>query len=159
MTLSVRPATPADAPAMAALINRIIAKGGTTAFTELMTPDSLIADLLRPPGAVCCHVALQDGGIVGFQSLFMADPAWPGPDALTADWGLIGTYVDVDRQGTGAGTALFAATLQAARAAGVTKINATIQRVNTGGLAYYGRMGFVEWRNDDLSISKRYDLT
>jgi GNAT superfamily N-acetyltransferase len=158
MTLTVRPAAPADAAPMAALINRIIAKGGTTAFTDPFTPDRLDGALIHPPGAVCCHVALLDGAIIGFQSLFMADPDWDGPDRLDADWGLIGTYVDVDRQGTGAGTRLFAATLAAARAAGVTKMNATIQRVNTGGLAYYSRMGFCDWRSDGTSISKRFDI-
>jgi RimJ/RimL family protein N-acetyltransferase len=45
----------------------------------------------------------------------------------------------------GVGGALFARTLRAAREAGITAIDATIRADNTGGLAFYARLGFVDY--------------
>jgi ribosomal protein S18 acetylase RimI-like enzyme len=45
----------------------------------------------------------------------------------------------------GVGSALFEETKKAARAAGVRTIDATIRADNTGGLAFYTRMGFVDY--------------
>ena len=64
---------------------------------------------------------------------------------------------------------MFAATLEAARAARVAVIDATIRADNTGGLAFYARQGFVDY--DRLvgvplkdgtpmdRIRKRFDIT
>jgi ribosomal protein S18 acetylase RimI-like enzyme len=46
----------------------------------------------------------------------------------------------------GVGTALFAATLSAAEELNIEFINATIRADNTGGLAYYEKMGFRTYR-------------
>jgi L-amino acid N-acyltransferase YncA len=48
------------------------------------------------------------------------------------------------RRGTGA--ALFAATRDEARRQGRRAINAAIRADNTGGLAFYGRMGFEDYQ-------------
>lgn len=158
MTLTIRLATVTDAPAMCLLINRIIAIGGTTAFRDPFDDAMMRDQIIAPPGAICCHLAQDAQGLAGFQALFMADPAWDGPDPLGPDWGLIGTYVAAGRQGQGIGKSMFAATKAAARAAGITRLDATIRRENTGGLAYYTAMGFVDWRADANSLSKRFDL-
>ena len=64
---------------------------------------------------------------------------------------------------------MFAATRERARALGVAAINATIRADNSGGLAFYSRMGFVDHHVDKAvplksglpvdRISKRYPLT
>ena len=60
--------------------------------------------------------------------------------------------------GRGIGGALFAETCKAARAAGAVAIDATIRRENTGGLRFYDKMGFVDYRPEAERIGKRFDL-
>ncbi|MES2967760.1 MAG: GNAT family N-acetyltransferase [Pseudomonadota bacterium] len=157
----VRAATPPDAVAMADLLNRIIHIGGTTAHEVSFTPAQIDAHYISGQHLVCCHLALLDHVVLGFQSLERhAD--------LPADWADIGTFVDPDQQRLGIGGALFAATAAAARAAGIAVINATIRADNWPGLGYYARRGFVDHTMDpDYAlrdgrvvgrISKRFDL-
>lgn len=156
----VRPARPEDAPAMVALLNRIIAIGGTTAHETPFTAAAVVQHYIKGEEPICCHVAL-DAGLVGFQSVGR-NPALP------AGWGDIGTFVDPDRQRGGAGAALFAATVAAARAAGLRVLNATIRADNAPGLGYYARRGFTEYATDPGfalkdgrvvgRVSRRFDL-
>lgn len=158
----IRPATPSDAPAMTALQNEIIAIGGTTAYQRPRSEDEVCEDYITAPEAICCHVALEDdGSLIGFQAV----GRWPG---LPDGWADIGTFVSPARQRSGAGAALFAATAQAAHAAGITTLNATIRADNAPGLGYYARRGFrdygsdPDWALDDGRvvgrIHRRFDL-
>ena len=104
-----------------------------------------------------------DEQIVGFQGLEWADPDWDGNEndetnKLGPDWAIIATFVALDQQGKGIGRLLFRETLRSAEAAGVSKIDATIRRYNAGGQAYYERMGFRDYHETSISISKRYDV-
>lgn len=156
----IRPATLADAGALAELLNEIIAIGGTTAHEDPFTPASFADHYVTGPGVICCHVALQDQPL-GFQAL----DRYPG---LPASWADIGTFVRPAARGTGAGRALFEAISTAAKAAGFTTINATIRADNILGLAYYSRLGFQDYAADPDyrlkdgtrvgRISKRFDL-
>lgn len=142
MALVVRPARRSDAAAMAELINAIIAIGGTTAYEESFDAVSMDAAYISLPQLVSCFVAEEDGEIVGFQGLMRSfDPEDPLPDG----WATIGTFARVGLTQRGVGGALFAATLEAARAAGIAVIDATIRADNTGGLAFYSRQGFVDY--------------
>lgn len=135
--ITVRPATAADSPAMAEILNAIIARGGTTAHETPVAPDAF-ADLGSGAAArACCHVAVSDGVIVGFQTL---EPH----AALPTTTGSIATFVRIGTTQGGIGTALFAATQAAAPALGFDEIDATIRADNTGGLRYYARMGFAD---------------
>lgn len=156
----VRPARPDDAAAMAALQNRIIRVGGTTAHQVEHSVEQVREAYITGTGVVCCHVA-EDGGIAGFQSVERWDGVPPG-------WGDIGTFVDPDVQARGIGAALFAATAAACRAAGLVAINATIRADNRPGLAYYARIGFADYAREDGwalddgrvvgRVLRRYDL-
>lgn len=141
---------------MADLINRIIAIGGTTAYSASFDGGKIISEFIGPELAICCHVAVENGKVCGFQALLWADPSWPGDDRLPADWALIATYVDPEAHGKGIGRALFACTEAAARDAGVSAIDATIRKENAGGLSYYARMGFVDYRSSGETVSKSY---
>ncbi len=142
MTLATRAAVPADAAAMAELINQIIAAGGTTAYEQPFDADAMRAEYVASADRISCTVAERDGQLLGFQGLFWPhDPADPMPDG----WAIIATFARVGQTGAGIGRALFAVTLAAARAAGVKTIDATIRADNTGGLAYYTRMGFADY--------------
>ena len=48
----VRPATPGDAAAMAALLNRIIAIGGTTAHQTPKTADAILTGYIDGPDCI-----------------------------------------------------------------------------------------------------------
>jgi L-amino acid N-acyltransferase YncA len=163
MDLDIRPARSDDAPGLAELLNAIIARGGTTALEESFTPQALDAAYLTGPDVICCFVAVErEGGRhEGFQTLGRYH-------GLPQDVGDIGTFARVGGTQRGIGAALFAATAAQARRLGLSAINATIRADNTGGLAFYNRMGFA-----DLSVraavplkdgtpvdrvNKRYDL-
>lgn len=158
----VRPATPQDAATMSDLQNRIIRIGGTTAHETEHDAAFVAVHYISGPGVICCHLAEDDSGLIGFQSM-------GHHDALPAGWGDIGSYVSPDRQRTGAGAALFVATLVAARAAGVRVINATIRADNAPGLGYYSRRGFVDYTSEPDyrlqngrrvgRISKRFEVS
>ena len=157
----LRAATPADAPGMAGVINPIIAIGGTTAHQGPFTAERILAHYLAAPGLLTCHLAEADGRILGFQVLERLE-------VLPAGWADIGTFVAPGSQRRGIGGALMAATLAAARAAGVATVNATIRADNAPGLAYYARHGFADyavdpgWRLADGTpvgrVSRRLDL-
>ena len=143
MTVTVRPVTSADAPELAELLNAIIARGGTTALQEPFTPERLDQNYLTGPEVLSCVVAVDDetGRLEGFQTLIrMAH--------LPEGWGDIGTFARVDGIQRGVGTALFAATCERARALGLPAINAEIRADNSGGLTFYGKMGFEDYRVD-----------
>ena len=142
MSLSVRYATREDAAEMAELINTIIAIGGTTAYEEPFDEAAMDAAYISLPELVSCFVAETDGEIVGFQGLMRSfDPDDPLPDG----WATIGTFARVGQTQAGVGRALFEKTLAAARAAGIGVIDATIRADNTGGLAFYARLGFIDY--------------
>ncbi len=141
MTLTTRRATSADAEAMASLINEIIAIGGTTAIETPFTRASMDHEFVSGPHVISCIVAEETGELLGFQILLGSTEEEPMPDG----WGGIGTYARVGQTRGGVGSALFEATKQAARAAGLQTIDATIRADNTGGLTFYNRMGFIDY--------------
>jgi GNAT superfamily N-acetyltransferase len=126
-----------DAPALADLLNEIIAIGGTTAHETPFTAEGFLAHYIDGPEAICCQLAEADRPL-GFQVLGL-DPALP------AGWLDIGTFVRPSARGTGAGAALFQATKAFARGRGCKVINATIRADNTLGLGYYAKLGFVDY--------------
>lgn len=133
--LSVRPFQRDDAPALATILNEIIAIGGMTAIPEPMTGDELCDRYTDCAGTLCCHTALLDGVPVGFQVVNRH------PD-LPTDWGDIASFTRRAPPARGAGRALFAATVPAARDLGLTAIHAIIREGNAPGLGYYTAMGF-----------------
>lgn len=164
MTLTVRPVRDEDADELAELLNAIIARGGTTALEEPFTGPALARAYLTGPDVICCFVAVdtEDGRLEGFQTL----GRYPG---LPVDVGDIGTFTRVGGTQRGVGSALFAATRDAAKARGLSALNATIRADNTGGLTFYGRMGFVDHDvvqgaplkdgTEVARVRKRYALT
>src|SRR3989337_2243488 len=109
--IEVRPATSADAPELAELLNATIARGGTTALEEAFTPERLDETYLTGPDVLSWVVAADTEGrrAEGFQTLIREAH-------LPEDWGDIGTFSRVDGTQRGVGSALFAATLERARA-------------------------------------------
>ena len=136
--LAVRPFQPGDEGALTAVLNAIIAAGGTTAYEEPFTPERLRDYHLDGPGGLCCHVALWDGLPVGFQ-VVNANPDLP------AGWGDMASFTRRAPKVPGAGRVLFAATRARARQLGLVTLNATIRADNAPGLGYYSAMGFQDY--------------
>lgn len=139
MDFEIRPVRRDDAPGLAELLNEVIARGGTTALEDPFTPEALDRTYLTGPNVLCCFVAVDpaSGRPAGFQTLGR-DPGLP------PDIGDIATFARVGGTQRGVGSALFAATRAEARRLGLAAINATIRADNTGGLAFYGRLGFAD---------------
>ena len=133
----IRPATPADAPAMTAILNAIIAIGGTTAHEAPKTEATVAEDYITSPDVLACSVAEDQGTLIGWQSVgwYHGNPE-------------IGTFVQPGTQARGIGARLFALTCATLRAAGITYIIATIRADNVPGLAYYARIGFRDIAHD-----------
>ena len=81
---------------------------------------------------------MPDGRRLGFQHL-------QGLSKLPDDWGDIATFALINSPVRGVGTALFEATKAKAQELKLVAINATIRADNVPGLAYYSKMGFVDY--------------
>lgn len=133
----VRPVTLDDAAEMTVLLNEIVQIGGTTALLEPVTQKTTEDFIVKLRTTGCIHVACDDetDALLGYQSLeYYAD--------LPRTLGIIATFSKVGGTQRGIGTALFAATRAVAPTLGFSEIDATIRADNTGGLAYYSKMGF-----------------
>lgn len=153
----IRPAQPDDAADMTALLNEIIAIGGTTAYTTPFDEDYLLEKYIDLPELVCCHVAEIDNAVLGFQWLRWGDI---DQDNVPKGWAVIASFVDSQAAGKGIGRQLFKATVKSAQRAGVKTIDATIRADNVSGLRYYGGMGFQDYdlmRDVPLSDGTRID--
>ena len=73
---------------------------------------------------------------------------------MADDWGDISTFAKVGNTARGVGSSLFEATSRLAREKGFTTINATIRADNSGGLRFYSKIGFVDYKVDkDIPLS------
>ena len=162
MSITVRCATALDARQMAALLNAIIAEGGTTALERPVTGDDINDWIGHAPGRSAWTVAIdEDGEVVGFQ--------WIEPAGyLPSEAAEIASFVKIGKTGLGIGSALFKATSAAAKRLGYSWINANIRADNEGGLIYYQSRGFRDYARWDRyklpsglvvdKILKRFDL-
>lgn len=152
--ITTREATPEDAQAMSALITPILEGWNSERRRD---PDHMLAYYVQNPDNIRCTVAIDDAGrLVGFQSLILPKSANPynTPDG----WGEIGTYVALDAGRGGIGRAMFAAAVNAARAAGIKTIEASIGDDNDKGLGFYSAIGFVTYATEPGLVRKRFEV-
>lgn len=157
MTLTTRAMQSSDVPACVTIVNHIIALGGSTAYEDPYTEADFADHYLDEPPVT--NLVLLGDRIVGFQAAFDIG------DGLYS----IGSFTDQQNPVRGAGYAIFEKTLADCRAHGGTAILAKITSDNTGGLAYYSKLGFqpdTVWPDDHTRkdgtkvdrIVKRFDL-
>jgi GNAT superfamily N-acetyltransferase len=137
----IRRATPADAPAIAA----VQARAWRHAYADIVAPERMPTVEQQAPRWVAhmgaggeVHVWDQDGRVVGFAT------AGPGRDDATQGE-LYAIYVDPPAQGAGVGAALLAAAEQALRDAGHGEAILWTFEANGLARAFYERRG---WRAD-----------
>ena len=147
MTIDFRKMVPEDAPVLAEILNEIIRIGGTTAYQTFKEPGYFDRFQESDNPREFLHVALVDGHVQGFQFI---SPLAPPETHI----GSIATFAKVGGTQKGIGSALFSETRRASIAAGYTEILAVIRADNSGGLAYYGKMGF-----QDHGIERGVPLT
>ena len=152
--LNIRAATLADAASMTEVQNEIFRAGLRKTPRDIQT---IIETYLEREDNIQCTVAEdEDGRILGFQSLTFARPG--NPYGVAEGWGIIGTHVSPSAARRGIGSALFRATLEAAKAAGLEHIDASIGADNPLGQGYYEAMGFRTYRTPDGLVCKAYHL-
>jgi L-amino acid N-acyltransferase YncA len=150
----VREAQAADAEAMSEVLQELIAAGrrtraGDTAF--------VLSHYLRHRQRLHCFVAVDDAEqVLGFQSLKRAHEG--NPYGTPVGWGIIGTHVRPSAARSGVGSALFRASLEGARSAGLPMIEAYIGEENSAALAYYEALGFRTYRHADGIICKSFEV-
>ncbi|MBN2742160.1 MAG: GNAT family N-acetyltransferase [Rhodobacteraceae bacterium] len=89
---------------------------------------------------------------MGFQSLKIASES--NSYDLPIGFGIIGTYVAPDAAGKGVEGALFAASLKAAKEAGLKGIDAIIGTSNASGVAYYEALSIRTYKSKPGAICK-----
>jgi L-amino acid N-acyltransferase YncA len=134
---TTRLATPADAPAIAAIYNEGIADRIATFETEPRTPAQLAAQLADKGDRFPTIVAERDGQIVAWAGAgpYRNRPAYAGVAEHSV-------YVARAARGTGAGRAALDALCRAYAARGFWKIVSRIFPENTASLALHERCGF-----------------
>jgi L-amino acid N-acyltransferase YncA len=139
--LSIRDATPADAEAIVAILNPIIAARIYTVFDAPFTSEAERDYLTRFPARGVWKVAVRDSDrrLVGFQVMEPYGPYTRGFEHV----GTLGTYVDLDLRRHGIARRLFAETFDAARRKGYDKAFTQVRADNPAALQTYLGQGFV----------------
>ncbi|WP_293699468.1 GNAT family N-acetyltransferase [uncultured Agrococcus sp.] len=151
--IKIRPARPTDAEDMTEVQNAIYRAGLRATAVDV----ALVRErYLDEEHTVACSVAELENRVIGFQSL---KRAWTGnPYSVPEGWGIIGTHIHPDAGRSGLGRRLFAASLAAAKTAGLQHIDASIGADNAPALAYYSAMGFSPYRDGGDTIPHRFDV-
>jgi L-amino acid N-acyltransferase YncA len=142
--LSIRPAVPADAAALAAVYNQGIAEREATFETAERSADDALGWLGREREPVL--VAERDGRVLGFARLMLSSDrcAYAGVGEYTI-------YLDRDARGQGVGAQLLEALGAAAEAAGYWKLVGKLFTTNAASVALARRCGF-----RDVGVHERH---
>lgn len=153
--MRIRTATPDDALAMSKVLREIIA---VTQRERPSDPEFVLRTYITNPHGIRCSVAVDDNDVVmGFQSLVHAIEG--NHYGVAVGWGIIGTHISPRAARQGVGSALFKETKNAATAAGLQNIDASIGENNAGGLSYYDSIGFKTYRTGQGTICKRFSFS
>ena len=151
----VRPARPADIPAILALIRALAAFERKPEAVEA-TEASLHATLFAPDAKVFAHVAEDDGGaVIGSAVWFLNYSTWTGRPGLYLE----DLVVAEPARGQGAGRALFGALAREAIARGCARIDWAVLDWNEAAMGFYRALGgqpqpgWHPWRLDAAAIA------
>jgi GNAT superfamily N-acetyltransferase len=132
----IRPAGPADVPAIVALITEL-ATYERSAHEVTATPDLLRAALFGPEPAAFCHVAEAGGEVVGFALWFRNFSTWHGRHGIYLE----DLYVRPEHRGAGIGKALLLTLARIARERGYPRVEWAVLDWNEPAQAFYRSLG------------------
>lgn len=132
--LNIRLATPADAPAITALLNTLIADRDGTALSVPLSIEQEAEYIRQWQRGGLCLLAEDAGLLLGFQSV----------DRLGPELGEIGTFIRRESRGLGVGRLLLQETRRWAQGEGVTFLLAVVAARNERGQRAYRAWGFTE---------------
>ncbi len=138
MTLSIRPATPADVPTMLRFVRELAAyerEPDAVAATEPMMAEALFGS----DPAAAALIAERDGKADGFALYFFTYSTWTGRRGL---W-LEDLYVTPEARGSGAGAALLRALAGVAIDRDCARFEWTVLDWNTPAIDFYRAKGAV----------------
>ena len=103
MPLEIRPPSPAEVPAIVAMVHELAEYERAPGECHL-TEAQLTEALFRPGAALFSHVAVADGELVGMSLWFLNFSTWVGKHGVYLE----DLYVRPSSRGSGAGRALLA---------------------------------------------------
>ena len=143
MTLTIRPATPADVPTMLGFVRDLAAfekAPDAVQATEPMLHDALFG----PQPAAEALVADLDGRAVGFAIFYLTFSTWTGKRGIWLD----ALYITPEARGQGAGAALLKALAGIAIDRGYARFEWWVLDWNTPAIDFYRAKGAIaqdEW--------------
>jgi phosphinothricin acetyltransferase len=141
--LTIRDATDADAPAIAAIQNAFISTGTIEWTDELHTVDGRLEWLAHHRAlGFPVLVAELEGEVIGLTAYsdFRDSARWPGYRFVAE----LTIHVREDHWGGGVGRALMAALVDRARTDGKHVLVAAVDGANEASIAFHVRLGFTE---------------
>jgi L-amino acid N-acyltransferase YncA len=139
MEVSIRPARITDAQGVVDVINSVIQEGGLTALYPVLTVGQEEAFIQGLGPRSVMYVAELAGSILGVQTLEPLAPYTRAMDHVA----VLGTYVYRNFRQQGVGSRLTERSLAYARQEGYEKAVVYVRASNSGGQAFYRRVGFV----------------
>ncbi|WP_113701258.1 GNAT family N-acetyltransferase [Nonomuraea lactucae] len=139
----IRPATPADVPAVLQLI-RDLATYEKAPHEARATEEQLRAALFGDSPAVFAHIAEEDGEVAGYAIWFLSFSTWRGTHGIYLE----DLYVRPDRRGGGHGKALLAELAGICAQRGYHRLEWSVLDWNEPAIAFYRSIGAVpmdEW--------------
>jgi GNAT superfamily N-acetyltransferase len=146
MTVSIRPATPADGPAFLALVDAL------ADYEKLARPDTgakerLLADAftVQPPRFSLLLAETEDAGVIGYAVTFETYSTFLARPTLYLE----DLFIHPDFRGIGAGRALFGAVQSEAKTRGCGRMEWTCLDWNELAWKFYERRGAThlnDWR-------------
>lgn len=133
--LALRPARPADAPAVAAIHDAAVRAGGAT-FRTKPRPLGEVKALIREDRPFL--VATRGDEVIGWAAAGLYEPGNPFYDGVAE----VAVYVAETARGVGAGRLLLAALAETAEAVGIFKLVAKVFTTNTESLRLFERVGY-----------------
>lgn len=158
MTVTVRPATPADVAEIHRLIVDLAIYEREPDAVKA-TPETLNTTLFAPDAQVFVFIAEIDGRIAGLALWFLTYSTWTGrpslylEDLFVSDWA----------RNAGVGKALFGALAKEARMRGAARIDWAVLDWNEGAKGFYRSIGanrstgWEPWRIEGEALSRLAD--
>ncbi|MFC5822796.1 GNAT family N-acetyltransferase [Nonomuraea insulae] len=145
----IRPATPADVPAIVSMI-RELATYEKAAHEVRVTEEGLRDTLFRDKPAAYVHIAEQDGEVAGFTLWFLTFSTWRGVHGIYME----DLYVRPQHRGGGHGIALMRELAEICAERGYQRLEWAVLTWNEPAIGFYDKLGAVN--QDDWY---RYRLT